>query len=305
MNGPEAEIVTVEGPAWRVRVWPALGGALVSAAARQDDRWVEVTRPVDGAARAARDPSKLGGFVMAPFCNRIDGGRFTWAGAERRVPCEWPADPSVAIHGLSWHRPWTVAALARDRLELAQHIDEDASAFRYEARLVFDVRRSEAETSLSLRNAGRDTMPYGLGFHPCFRRTPQARVTFAAGGWLEPDRRCLPVAWHALTTARDAGAGRPVADFAGTDATFTGWQRTAVLAWPELGLSLGLEASATAAALHVYVPAGDPRMLCLEPVSHIIDVANRRRFAHLGDMTPLAPGAGLAMTMRWRTGAAA
>ena len=128
MNGPEAEIVTVEGPAWRVRVWPALGGALVSAAARQDDRWVEVTRPVDGAARAARDPSKLGGFVMAPFCNRIDGGRFTWAGAERRVPCEWPADPSVAIHGLSWHRPWAVAALARDRLELAQHIADRRTA---------------------------------------------------------------------------------------------------------------------------------------------------------------------------------
>ena len=296
------EIVHIAGPSWKLDVWPALGAVLVGASARREADWLVVTPPVDAATLAERDILKLGGFPLAPFCNRIEGGRFDFEGAGCKVPLNWPPDPSVAIHGLSWQRSWATDSHTADRLMLSQTIDEEYSAFRYAAELTFDVATEVAQTELTIRNIGERKLPFGVGFHPYFRRTPQAVVAFETDGWLEPDARCLPVAWHPLGSAQDARAGRLVDAFSGTDATFTGWKQRAWLSWPELGARIELEAGGAARALHAYVPDGRT-FLCLEPVSHVTDVMNRRQFARYGDMDVLAPGAALGISMSWRLAA--
>lgn len=298
-----SETVAITGPQWTMEIWPALGGALVAAKARHAGTWLDVTPAVDAESLAERDIRKLGGFVLAPFCNRIEGASFTYEGAPVRLPRNWPPDPAIAIHGLAWQRPWRVEARSELCLELVQTVDESGIDFRYAARLTYDVRAEVARQTLSIRNEGTRTLPFGLGFHPYFRRTPQATVTFAAAGWLEPDARCFPLRWRPLTADLDASAGRPVEALRDTDATFTGWARQAALSWPELGATLILEASATARALHVFVPSQDRHVLCLEPVSHVIDVHNRRHLALYGDATPLAPGETLQLGMCWRLAA--
>ncbi len=295
-----SQIASIAGSAWAIDVWPELGGALVAARAHHAGSWLDITRPADAAAIAARDIRGLGGFVLAPFCNRLEGGRFTYAGEDHHVPPNWPPDPVIAIHGLAWERPWTVEDRAESRIELGQHFAEDGAAFKYAARLVYDVSGDAAVTTLSIRNTGPQTMPFGLGFHPYFRRTPGATVRFDANGWLEPDSRCFPIAWHSIDTVKDASNGLPADALEGIDATFTSWTRQAALAWPELGARLLIDASPAAKALHIYVPRADNGFLCLEPVTHVIDVLNRREFARYGDMVPLAPGAELTLSMRWR-----
>jgi aldose 1-epimerase len=299
MPDPGPELLAVEGRSWRLQVWPALGGALVAAHAAKGGEWLAVTRPVSAASLADRDVRKLGGFVLAPFCNRLSGGSFSYGGRLHRVPANWPSDPGTAIHGASWQRPWSVAAHAADRLALSQRVDEEGNAFRYEASLTFDVTGPCAGMLLTVRNVGEETLPFGLGFHPYLRRTPEAWVAFRASGWLEPDVRCYPEAWHPFSEPWGEAEERPVLAFEGVDATFTGWQRTSRVTWPELGAALVIEASETARALHLYVPPREA-FLCLEPVSHVIDVVNRRQFAPYGDMIPLAPGGQMAMAMRWR-----
>jgi aldose 1-epimerase len=294
------DIVAVTGPQWSIQVWPALGGALVSAKARHANAWLDVTPPIEAASVAERNILKLGGFVLAPFCNRIEGASFTYAGAPVRLPRNWAADPTVAIHGLAWQRPWRVDVRGEQRLELVQTVDEPGVEYRYAARLTYDVTAEVARQTISIRNEGETTLPFGLGFHPYLRRTPNAVVAFTADGWLEPDARCFPLRWRPLTPDLDARTGSLVEALKGTDATFTGWARQATLTWPELGATLVLQASATAKALHMFVPGDGRPALCLEPVSHVIDVHNRRHLATYGDATPLAPGETLQLDMYWR-----
>ncbi len=66
-----SETVTITGPQWTMEIRPALGGALVAAKARHAGTWLDVTPAVDAESLAERDIRKLGGFVLAPFCNRI------------------------------------------------------------------------------------------------------------------------------------------------------------------------------------------------------------------------------------------
>jgi aldose 1-epimerase len=302
MGDPASEIVEIEGPGWKLGIWPEVGGALVYASARHGGDWLCVTRPVDAAIIAERDVRKLGGFVLAPFCNRIEGATFNYGGRVYRLPPNWPFDPGTAIHGASWQRPWTIRERTTGRLTLEQRVDEAEYSFSYDAALTFDVGGPTARVILAITNTGGEELPFGAGFHPYLRRTPSARLTFAADGWLEPDARCFPRSWRRTTPERSAAAGRPVEDFAGVDATFTGWSRTALLTWPELGVSLSVAASDSARGLHVFVPEGQP-FLCLEPVSHVVDVINRRQFARYGDMIPLAPRKQLSISMEWRSAA--
>jgi aldose 1-epimerase len=64
----------------------------------------------------------------------------------------------------------------------------------------------------------------------------------------------------------------------------------------EDGLRLGLVASPSLRNLHLCMPASRA-VFCVEPVSHVPGVVNRRAFAHLGDMTALAPGEALEGTV--------
>lgn len=293
------DTVAVTGPQWAMEIWPALGGALVAAKAWHAGGWLDVTPPIGVDGLAERNILNLGGFALAPFCNRIEGASFRYDGAQVCLPRNWPADPAVAIHGLAWQRPWGVERRSEQRLELVQAVDESGIDFRYAARLTYDVTAEVARQSISILNMGTKTLPFGLGFHPYFRRTPKATVAFAADGWLEPDARCFPLHWRPLPPDLD-GASRPIEELGGTDATFTQWARQAALTWPELGATLILEASTAAKALHVFVPSDGRQFLCLEPVSHVVDVHNRRHLAHYGDATPLAPGETLQLGMCWR-----
>jgi aldose 1-epimerase len=249
---------------------------------------------------AARDVRRLGGFVLAPFCNRLEGGRFSYDGVVYHVPLNWPADPQVAIHGVAWERPWAVARQTKSRLELRQRLAGATIPFSYDAHLIYDVSDETAVITLSIANAGAFPMPFGLGFHPYCTRTPGAIVQFTADGWLEPDARCFPVRWRPLDASNDARDGLAAKTLTGLDASFTGWTRRAALIWPELRARLIVEASESAKALHVYVPRGDASFACLEPVTHVIDVLNRRDLARYGDMVRLEPGAELSLSMAWQ-----
>ena len=61
-------------------------------------------------------------------------------------------------------------------------------------------------------------------------------------------------------------------------------------------------ASGALTNLHVYVPDDRP-VLCVEPVSHVPDVHNRRHLAHYGDLAWLAPGETMRGAMQLCAGA--
>jgi aldose 1-epimerase len=132
-------------------------------------------------------------------------------------------------------------------------------------------------------------MPAGLGWHPYFPRTAattlHARVT---GLWLT-DAEILPTVRVTPPPDRDPRLGLAV-DRVPLDNVFVGWDREAVITWPERSARLRMTASGLLATLVVYTPPGEA-FFCVEPVSHITEAFN---LAAAGDqdtgMLSLAPG---------------
>ena len=101
--------------AMRCLVLPACGGSLAG-------WWLgesPLLRPSGPEDCASGDATRLAGFPLVPFSNRIAGARFDWQGTAINLPRN-RAGEGHALHGLGWQRPWRVVeqAAARAVLEL-------------------------------------------------------------------------------------------------------------------------------------------------------------------------------------------
>lgn len=286
-----------ESGAFQVAVYPELGATVAAVRWRTPDgRLVDLMRPELPGAAAAGRTSDMSMFLLGPFTNRIDGGRIPTPDGDLQVPVNRPAEGN-AIHGFLRTSAWAVERTTPDRLVLATRHDGTDDPYAYDA--AFTVLREDDTLSFTLEliNAALRVLPFGIGLHPYFAPSPDMSVAFEAGGSLAVNERMLPVALLPVQPG-GFGSGAPVQPLHGApfDAHFHHWTRTARVEWPEHAVAMTLTASPAFGNFHIFLPA-DRSAVCLEPVSHVVDVMNRRQFADCGDLVPLAPGATLAGTM--------
>lgn len=238
-----------------------------------------------------------GAFIMAPWANRLDGGRLPALGLEHRLPINRPQD-NTAIHGLSRDRPWSVAVAEPAHALLMQHVDttEAGLPWRYAIRLEVTLTDAAA-IALTITNQGALPAPFGLGWHPFFRRPAGTRLRFRATTQFSRDARTLPVAPQPTT-----GVDGDEAAYLGLDTHFAGWDGMAEIVQPDCRLRL-VASRALAGNLQVFAPGGDA-VLCVEPVSHLPDAPNRPDLARYGGLTLLPPGGVLAGGVVLTAGAA-
>jgi aldose 1-epimerase len=137
------------------------------------------------------------GELLAPWPNRIDGGRYVFAGTEYQLAL---TEPSLgnAIHGLTRWLAWSEVRHDADAVLLrsAPHGQQG-----YPFCLEIDAEyRLDAETGLyvavTARNRGSRAAPYGAGSHPYLTvRTPsvdECQLTLPAASWLPADDRGIP-----------------------------------------------------------------------------------------------------------------
>jgi aldose 1-epimerase len=203
-----------------------------------------------------------------PWSNRISGGGFdSAAGFVPLRPNR--ADDPYPIHGHGFLRSWRVVAQAEDRAELALGSAPEDAPYRYRAVQRVELRPERLSVRLAVTHLGRTPMPYGLGLHPYFGRTPETRLTFAARGVWEsrPDR--IPTRLvQPVPEPFDFQGGRRCDGATLIDHCFTGWGGEARIEWPEHGLALVMRARTP--YLLLYRPPGLP-FFALEPVTHPVD----------------------------------
>lgn len=277
--------VVLEGFGYRLAVAPQFGGNLLGACWRSDDgSEVALLRACDPAMLRPGAPSPVGCFPMVPFANRIDAGRFRFAGEAFQLTVDRPEE-HVAVHGLSRFAPFEVVAASRTRTLLVHR--HRGPVFAYDLEQALSVGPQGVAIDLQVTNRGR-RMPYGIGLHPFLVREEDARLRFAAAARFLSDARHLPV--RLTSEGPDFGAGALLAGLEGFDAHYIGWEtRHARLERPAAGIAVTVSAHGALTNLHVYVPP-DGGLVCLEPVSHVPDVHNRRRFAEAGDLAVLESG---------------
>jgi aldose 1-epimerase len=154
-------------------------------------------QPVIAGHEADQLPPAAAGQLLAPWPNRIDGGRYVFGGTEYQLALTEPALGN-AIHGLTRWIPWT--AVAQDtssvRLRCPPH-GQQGYPFGLEIEAEYRLDPAAGlRVAVTARNRGSHAAPYGTGSHPYLTvRMPSVdgcELTVPADSWLPTDDRGIP-----------------------------------------------------------------------------------------------------------------
>ncbi|MFN6993593.1 MAG: aldose 1-epimerase [Aquincola tertiaricarbonis] len=293
------EVLWLHAGEQRLGLLPTLGGAVAAWQCGTPQGMVNLWRPWDGGT----DLYRCASFAMVPWSNRISGGSFESApGRFHAMQPNRQGEP-YPIHGDGWLQPWQVAEHGPAHATLVlTSFEHGGNPHHYEATQRFALDAEGLDQVLTVRHLGTEPLPYGLGVHPWFERTPRTRLQAPVQGvWLSGDDPIptgystqLPDDWN-LSAGIDAHGSF-------IDNAFGGWAGTARIEWPERGIALALHmpgfdpgAAADARCCLVYrPPQGDA--FCFEPITHPIDAFH---LPGRPGLRLLQPGDSLSLRMRW------
>lgn len=225
------------------------------------------------------------GQVLAPWPNRLRGGRYHWEGGTLQLPLSEP-ERGNAIHGLVRWQAWATVDAGREHVALRHRIHpRDGYPFLVELTLRFRAGGDGLTVGAEAVNLGASPCPFGLGFHPYLFLGPggvdRLRLRLPAARRLTTDARGIPDGSAPTPgTAYDFRSGRAVGGLA-LDTAFTELARDrdgrAVVSleradgdWPVRSLRLWMSREFT----HVMVFSGDTlepehrrRALAVEPMT--------------------------------------
>jgi aldose 1-epimerase len=196
-------------------------------------------------------PPASAGELLAPWPNRVDGGRYSFGGASHQLDLSEPGQGN-AIHGLTRWASWRVTAHDADAVELGLDLLGHAGyPFCLELRAHYGLTaQAGLEVTVTARNAGSRPAPFGTGSHPYLKaglgRIDSWQLELPAGRWQSADERGIPTGAprhvagseydfrtrrtigsamldHAFTGLQTGDDGRARAQLVGPDAEITLW----------------------------------------------------------------------------------
>jgi aldose 1-epimerase len=240
-------------------------------------------------------PPAGAGQLLAPWPNRIDGGRYEFGGTSYQLELSEAARGN-AIHGLTRWANWepapelaaqsgqqAAADLSGDRITLG-HLLHGRTGYPFCIQLAVSYRleaSSGLHVTVSAWNVGSRPAPYGTGCHPYLTTGEPAvdgcELQVEATHWLATDDRGIPSGppQDVAGTPFDFGAPRLIGDTQ-LDHALTGLRRDeAGLAWAQLTgghVKLGLWAGPGYDWLQVFTgdalaPPLRRRALAIEPMT--------------------------------------
>jgi len=286
--------ITLENAQLRLVVNPCVGGSVVRFDALTPAGNVPLMRP---GSDDEQDPNQLAMYPLVPWSNRIAKGGFEWRGQHYSLAPNLQGEP-LPIHGDGWQRPWQVMSQSHHALHLELYSNEQPP-FDYRAELSYCLAGNCLEVALSVMHLGDNPAPYGLGLHPWFPRTTDARITAPAKGVWEVNKAQLPIEWRRLEHEENWNfSHRQSLPETLIDNLFTGWSGQAQLEWSERSAVLAIDTSPPMSRYLVFSPNAQADFFCLEPVSHTVDAHHNVSPFDQG-LVELAKGQSIAMMCRF------
>ncbi len=153
-------------------------------------------------------PPGASGQLLAPWPNRIDGGRYAFEDASYQLDLSEPARGN-AIHGLTRWAGWRPAAQAADAVQL-RHVLYGRPGYPFCLDLTAEYRVSASEglqVSVTASNAGSRVAPYGTGAHPYL--AAGTRWSTTASSSCPPPGGCRPTSAASRRASRRTSPARP------------------------------------------------------------------------------------------------
>lgn len=175
-----------------------------------------VGRPLLAGFAADEVSDMARGQLLAPWPNRVAGGRYELDGEQRQLDVTEPAT-GCAIHGLvRWDR-WTPVARAEDAAELAYRLfPRPGYPHVLDLEIRYDLHAERGlRVTTSVVNVGAAPAPWGAGQHPyltsALPRLDACTLRVPAGTYLSTDERGIPVGEHPVEgTPYDFRTARPL-----------------------------------------------------------------------------------------------
>jgi aldose 1-epimerase len=279
------EIVTISDGVAEASIVPEKGAALARYDLMTDNGREPIFRPCRGLSEGPFDQALI---LLAPWSNRISGGGFAFAGEFHRLEPNVPGEP-FPIHGNAFSLPWKSESRSPTSARLSLE-SAGPGPFRYAAQVTYAVRDGALAVVLTARNTGRKALPFGLGLHPWFPRTPQTLLQAASERVVLEAPDHLPGGELAVTARKDWNFAIAKRLPGGRiNNAFLGWNGRASLVWPDRGIGLDISTRPPISTYIVYSPAHDAGFFCFEPVTHPVDAHNLPGRAEAKGLVVLAP----------------
>jgi aldose 1-epimerase len=278
-----------------LEILPELGGSLSAFDLKHQGERLPVFRRWSGESTS---PRTFAFVVTVPYFARISGNGITWQGKFYPIANNDPED-THPLHGDGWQSPWEVIEQSPVGATLRLR-SRKVPPFDYESRLEYRLDGGTLEIRLAIRNCADMPVPFGMGLHPWFPRTPDVTLQACMDGtWTvqplvlptraEPDP--LPAGW-------DFSRGQRLPDEF-IDNSFTGWDGRARIEWPQAGYAVAIEADPAIRLSHLYAPGPHMPFYCFEQITHMIDAFNIPAPPEQTGLRVLGPGEETSMWTRY------
>jgi aldose 1-epimerase len=140
------------------------------------------------------------GDVLIPFPGRVADGRYSFDGQTYQLERNDKEGPN-AIHGFVRAMPWRVREADQTRVTFDIGLEADTFGpkgypFSLSVSLTYGLDAMGLSCSFTVRNAGQQAAPVGVGFHPYFTvgtaLVDEAEVMIPGAGYLEFNDRLVP-----------------------------------------------------------------------------------------------------------------
>lgn len=223
-----------------VTVAPDEGASLISFKALRAGTWVDIYPDARDASVGLRHAS----WMMIPYANRIENGKFMFEGKAHQLR----HGERHAIHGDARTRPWTVAGQSEDRIRLTLR-SMDFPNFNWpwpiEIEATLGLDGLTFLQTLRIRNLGDTAMPAGFGWHPYYPRAltragEPVRMRMQWGGvYPDPNGDCIPDGpMEPLPADLDYSSVRAIPTDRRYDTCLGGYDGNGSIEWPDSGVRL-------------------------------------------------------------------
>ena len=293
------ETLTISDGVAEAVIVPGLGAGLASYDLLGEAGPVPLFRPCRDLAHA--HPFDLAHNLLLPWSGRISGGGFRFDGTFHELAPNLEGE-RLPIHGNGFSSAWNTEQHTTTQASLVLQSD-GPGPYRYDARVTYRLDDGALRIDLAITHRGDRRLPYGLGLHPWFPRTPATSLQARATTVTLEDSRHLPAGQLPVTSREDWDFGVPRRlPGAWINNDFWPWDGGAEIAWPERGLGLTVDTCGDPrlTTYILYSPASDAPFFCFEPVMHPVDAHNRSGGPEANGLAVLAAGQSLSVQCRFR-----
>ena len=267
----------------RVRVAPALGGRITTAALEDTDGVPRsILHPYPEAVVNLLPWAKGGFFPLIPYSGRIRNARLLHEGSWVTLEAHPGGEPHT-LHGIAQQRPWTLVGATLQTAVMRYHHTADAHwPWNFEAEVRVSLEPARLGIVLKLRNDDERTMPAGIGAHPYISYAAGDTLSYESGPAWPFDSDFLagtpPEGSRQLRTVTDSCLE------AGDVTLFHAEWSGELQLHRRSGRNLRFRAEPILNHLVIHRPKGAP-YVCIEPVSHVADGFNLHALGVVGTGT--------------------